>query len=131
MEVSWGRASAGLGLNGEAATAEVRPGDRLSHVLRKRLGARDVKVGYNAGDCRVRPVLVDGAPVRACFMLAQRVAGEEVETLAELRFKPKGEALAVSFSAHQAVQCGICTPGMMVAAVALLRQVPKPTEAQA
>ncbi|ETX30544.1 molybdopterin-dependent oxidoreductase [Roseivivax isoporae] len=118
-------------LNGSDVQAAPRLGERLSETLRERLGARDVKVGCNAGDCGACTVLVDGAPVCACLTPAQAVAGRRVETLAGLVAADADAArLARSFERHQAAQCGICTPGMMVSAVALLRTVPEPSEAQ-
>ncbi len=117
-------------LNGTAVDARPQPGERLSHTLRERLGARDVKVGCNAGDCGACTVLVDAAPMCACLMPAHRAAGRCVETARALRHSPEGVRLAASFANHQAAQCGICTPGMMVSAVALLRAVPRPTERQ-
>ena len=109
-------------LNGHVVEVAAAPGERLSHALRERLGAKDVKVGCNAGDCGACTVLVDGAPVCACLMPVQQAAGAKVETLAGLvKADPQAQALRDSFQAHQAAQCGICTPGMMVSAVALLR----------
>ncbi len=116
-------------LNGAGVEAFAAPGARLSQVLREHLGARDVKVGCNAGDCGACTVLVDGAPVCACLTPAQQVAGRRVETLAGLvGADPVAQALAERFQDHGAAQCGICTPGMMVSAVALLRDTPAPTE---
>ncbi len=118
-------------LNGEIAQVDARTGERLSHSLRNRLGRTDVKVGCNAGDCGACTVLIDGAPVCACLMPTQQATGRSVETLAGLvRADPDAQALMQSFQRHQAAQCGICTPGMMVSAVALLRQTPQPTAAQ-
>ncbi|MHA6344540.1 molybdopterin-dependent oxidoreductase [Roseivivax sp. CAU 1761] len=116
-------------LNGCEVQAAPPPGERLSATLRERLGARDVKVGCNAGDCGACTVLVDGAPVCACLMPAHQAAGRSVETLAGLVAEdPQARALTESFQHHQAAQCGICTPGMMVSAVALLRETPEPSE---
>ena len=118
-------------LNGASVAVSAPPGERLSQSLRERLGSRDVKIGCNAGDCGACTVLVDGAPVCACLMPTARVAGASVETQAGLvAHDPLAQRLADSFHAHQAAQCGICTPGMMVAAMALLRAVPSPTAAQ-
>lgn len=119
-----------LTLNGRIVEVAARVGERLSHSLRERLGARDVKVGCNAGDCGACTVLVDGAPVCACLMATQQAAGRCVETLAGLRDSAEGRALHQRFQGHQAAQCGICTPGMVVSAVALLRVVPDPDEDQ-
>ena len=118
-------------LNGTVVEVEPAPGERLSHALRERLGARDVKIGCNAGDCGACTVLVDGAPVCACLMPVQQAAGRQVETLAGLvRTDPHAARLKDSFQAHQAAQCGICTPGMMVSAVALLRDTATPDTTQ-
>lgn len=118
-------------LNGAEVSVGAAPGARLSEVLREGLGAREVKVGCNAGDCGACTVLLDGAPVCACCVAAQQVAGRRVETLAGLG-PEAGEAapLARAFLRHGAAQCGICTPGMLVAATALMRENPRPTAAQ-
>lgn len=118
-------------LNGQPATCTPRTGERLSQALRERFGARDVKVGCNAGDCGACTVLVDGAPVCACLMPVQQAAGRQVDTLSGLvRSDAIAQSLAERFQDHGAAQCGICTPGMMVSAVALLREASDPTEAQ-
>jgi len=116
-------------LNGQAVSVPAAPGDRLSEVLRERIGARDVKIGCNAGDCGACSVLLDGETVCACIVTAQQAQGCEVETLSGLfHSDPLAQRLAESFEDHGAAQCGICTPGMMVSAVALLRQTRAPDE---
>ncbi|UYV36674.1 molybdopterin-dependent oxidoreductase [Rhodobacteraceae bacterium D3-12] len=118
-------------LNGRDVSVAPRVGERLSEALRERLGARDVKVGCNAGDCGACTVLVDGAPVCACLMPVQQAAGSTVETLAGLvADEPLAETLAQRFEARGAAQCGICTPGMMVSAIALLRRDEAPDEGE-
>lgn len=118
-------------LNGEVIRCMPQPGERLSTTLREGLGARDVKIGCNAGDCGACTVLVDGDPVCACLMPTQQAEGRSVETLRGLAQKETiGQRLAESFQNYGAAQCGICTPGMMTAAVALLREVDAPSEAQ-
>ena len=120
----------GFRLNGRTVEAAAGPGERLSHALRERLGARDVKVGCDAGDCGACTVLLDGLPVCACLTPARGVAGRAVETLAGLADDPAAARLRDAFQSHHAAQCGICTPGMIVAATALLRATPAPTAAQ-
>ncbi len=116
-------------LDGNDVSVNAAPGARLSQALRENLGARDVKIGCNAGDCGACTVLVDGAPVCACLTPAQQVEGRRVETLGGLyKTDETTKALAERFQDMGAAQCGICTPGMMVAAVALLRDTPNPSE---
>ncbi len=116
-------------LNGRKVRHDARGLERLSAVLRRDLGCRDVKVGCDAGDCGACTVLVDGAPVCSCITSVQQVSGRRVETLAGLRDNDRlFTRLSEAFLNHGAAQCGICTPGMMVAATALLRDVPAPSE---
>lgn len=118
-------------LNGREVTVSAPPAARLSELLREALETRDVKIGCNAGDCGACTVLLGGAPVCACLVPAARVTGQRVETVAGLvADDPLTARLVRSFQDHQAAQCGICTPGMMVAATALLREVPQPDAAQ-
>ena len=118
-------------LDGKDVEAFPAAGVRLSAMLREDFGARDVKIGCNAGDCGACTVLVDGKPVCACLTPAQQVSGKHVETLRGLRGnEPIADMLSERFLGHGAAQCGICTPAMMVSAVALLRDTPSPTEEQ-
>lgn len=118
-------------LNGRAVEIVPEIGERLSEALRERLGARDVKVGCDAGDCGACTVLVDGAAVCSCLTQAQQARGRNVETLAGLSASDaQAKALAESFQDLGAAQCGICTPGMIVSAVALLRRVAEPDQSQ-
>jgi len=116
-------------VNGEAATVAVSPLARLSSVLRDELGLVGTKVGCDAGDCGACTVLVDGEPVCACLVPAASAGGRAVETVEGLA-NGTLSALQQSFLAHGAAQCGICTPGLLMAATALLRRVPKPSEAE-
>ncbi len=116
-------------LNGQAVRVDGPPAERLSYALRERAGAKDVKVGCDAGDCGACTVLIDGNPVCACTTALGQVEGAVVETQAGLAKDDEiGKALAASFQRHQAAQCGICTPGMMVSAVGLLRKQESPNE---
>jgi CO/xanthine dehydrogenase Mo-binding subunit/aerobic-type carbon monoxide dehydrogenase small subunit (CoxS/CutS family) len=116
-------------LNGRSVSCDAPPSERLSEVLRERLGQRGTKVGCDAGDCGACTVLIDGRAVCACLVPAARAEGARVETV-----EGRGEVLdrlKASFLRHGAAQCGICTPGMLMAAAELLAQVPRPTEDQA
>lgn len=118
-------------LNDMPVSATITPGARLSTVLREGLGARDVKIGCDAGDCGACTVLLDGMPVCACLTPAHQAEGRHVETLTGLHaLDPIAKTLARRFQDHGAAQCGICTPGMMVSAVALLRETQAPTVEQ-
>ncbi len=115
----------GLKVNGQPARLPVDPGRRLSHVLREDLGLTGTKVGCDAGDCGACTVLMDGEPVCACLTPAIQASGREVTTIEAL----SGETLAPlqeAFLRHGAAQCGICTPGMLMAAVSLLESNPAP-----
>ena len=114
-------------LNGAAVSVNAPPTERLSDVLRDRLGLRGTKVGCDAGDCGACTVLVDGASVCACLIPAARVAGRDVQTIEAVT--PDLTRLRAAFLRHGAAQCGICTPGMLMAAAELLARVPKPDEA--
>ena len=129
MTQSTSRTEIKFTLNGEQVAPDLTAGQRLSGVLRETLGARDVKIGCDAGDCGACTVLVDGVPVCACLTPAHQAAGRNVETVAGLhKSDPHAKALTQRFQDHGAAQCGICTPGMMVSAVALLRETQNPTE---
>lgn len=118
-----------LSVNGKAVSLQAPPGTRLSRSLREGCGARDVKIGCDAGDCGACTVLLDGAPVCACLTPVHQAAGRSVETLSGLIETDQNvQDLMQRFQDHGAAQCGICTPGMMVSAVALLRTTPKPSE---
>ncbi len=119
----------GFTLNGARVQSRAQGHQRLSVVLREELDAKDVKIGCNAGDCGACTVLIDGAPVCACLTSTAQVKGREVQTLRGVA-PDLLQRLQDSFTAHQAAQCGICTPGMIVSAAALLQAVPKPNEEQ-
>ena len=104
---------------------------RLSQVLREKLGLTGTKVGCDAGDCGACTVLLDGAPVCSCLIALGQLDGQDVQTIEGLsKSSATTRRLQDSFLRHGAAQCGICTPGMLMAATALLERKPKPTEAE-
>jgi len=118
-----------LTLNGEPARLAAPTEERLSHALRERCGLTGVKVGCNAGDCGACTVLIDGEPVCACLTTVGQVEGRTVETIEGLNDgEPLVAQLRAAFHAAGAAQCGICTPAALLAAVALKRGNPHPTE---
>ncbi len=127
--MSMERADIAFKVNGAAVSVCVPPVRRLSSVLRDELHLTGTKVGCDAGDCGACTVLVDGEPVCACLMSAASAAGTVVTTVEGLA-NGRLSALQASFLDHGAAQCGICTPGLLVAATALLDSKPNPTEAE-
>ncbi len=118
-------AKTALHVNGRAVCVEVAPTKRLSAVLREDLGLTGTKVGCDAGDCGACTVLLDGEQVCACLLPLRQAEGRRVTTIEGL---DEGglNALQQAFLRHGAAQCGICTPGMLMAASALLAEVPRP-----
>ena len=114
-------------LNGRAAELHSDPGRRLADVLRDDLGLTGTKIGCNAGDCGACTVLIDGEQMCACMVPVARVAGRTVTTVEGLAGNAL-TALQAAFLRHGAAQCGICTPGMLMAAGDLLARTPSPTE---
>jgi len=106
------------------------PARRLSDTLRDELGLTGTKIGCNAGDCGACTVLLDGEQVCACLTATGQCAGREVTTVEGLAPEGQLNALQRSFMAHGAAQCGICTPGMLMAATDVLQRHPQPTEQQ-
>ncbi|HVM86172.1 MAG TPA: molybdopterin cofactor-binding domain-containing protein [Candidatus Binatia bacterium] len=118
-------------LNGQPVALDAPPARRLSHALREDLGQRGVKIGCDAGDCGACTVLLNGDPVCACLTALGQVAGATVETVEGLHDDDLLVArLKRAFHRHGAAQCGICTPGMLTSATALLRRKAKPSTAE-
>jgi CO/xanthine dehydrogenase Mo-binding subunit/aerobic-type carbon monoxide dehydrogenase small subunit (CoxS/CutS family) len=118
-------------VNGKEVRVASAATKRLSQVLRDDLGLIGTKIGCDAGDCGACTVLVDGAPVCSCLTAAGQVGGYEITTVEGLPSQTRrGGALQRAFHDHGAAQCGICTPGMLVSAAALLDHVEEPSEAE-
>jgi 4-hydroxybenzoyl-CoA reductase subunit gamma len=121
-----------LSLHVNGRTHEIAaPGSALLlEVLRDELGLSGTKQGCDGGECGACTVLVDGQPRLACITLAASVSGRKIETIEGLAQAGRMSALQQAFHEHLGTQCGFCTPGMVMAAEALLRREPKPSEAQ-
>ncbi len=116
-------------VNGRARVLDVPPARRLADVLRDDLGLTGTKIGCNAGDCGACTVLLDGAQVCSCLVAAAQAHGRHVVTVEGLAETGGLAPLQNAFLRHGAAQCGICTPGMLMAASDLLRRDPRPSEA--
>ena len=118
-------------VNGQPVTGTVEPRRTLADFLREDLGLTGTKLGCEHGVCGACTVMLDGAPVRACLMLAVQARGASIVTIEGLR-QAGGDLHPIqqAFAAHQGLQCGFCTPGMVISAYALLQDNPHPTEAE-
>lgn len=122
-----GRLPLRMAINGEAVVLDVEPRELLLHVLRDRLGLRGVKQSCDVQVCGVCTVLVDGVPVSSCTTLALEAEGKAVETIEGLGKGGQLHPIQQAFVDRAAVQCGFCTPGMILSAKALLAENPRPS----
>jgi aerobic-type carbon monoxide dehydrogenase small subunit (CoxS/CutS family) len=120
----------GLTVNGRHVEAEVHCRTTLAELLRDGLGLTGTKVGCNRGECGSCTVVLDGEAVHSCTVLAVSAAGREVTTVEGLSQGGELHPLQRAFIDHDALQCGYCTPGMLMSAKALLDANPHPTEEQ-
>jgi carbon-monoxide dehydrogenase small subunit len=118
-----------LSVNGEDLTVEVAPNRTLVDVLREDLGLTGTKKGCGAGKCGSCTVLMNGRPVNSCLILAVQAEGASIVTIEGLADKDP-LPLQIAFAEKGAVQCGYCTPGMVLTAKALLDENPSPDEAK-
>ena len=117
-------------VNGRDVAVAAAPVTRLSSVLRDELGLTGTKVGCDAGDCGACTVLLDGEQVCACLTPVAQAAGKRVTTVEGLADNGQLSDLQASFHRHSAAQCGICSPGMLMAAQSLLDRNPSPNEVE-
>jgi len=115
-------------VNGEQVESAVEPNRTLVDFLREDLGLTGTKHGCGLGDCGACTVILDGKPVNSCLVLAVQARGKEVLTIEGLAENGKLHPIQQAFVDKGAIQCGFCTPGMILSAKALLEENPKPTE---
>lgn len=116
-----------LTVNDRVRKIDIAPGETLLEVLR-RIGYKGVKKGCGSGDCGACTVLFNGRAVNSCLVLAAKADGAQVTTIEGLAKEGKLHPVQAAFLDEGAVQCGYCTPGMVIAAVDLLNRNPDPTE---
>src|SRR5690242_2481415 len=129
--VGRGKTAVALKVNGKTYRVQVEHRQTLAEVLRDELGLTGTKIGCDAGDCGACTVLLDGAQVCACLVAAGQAAGRRVVTVEGLARNGRLSTLQQAFHLYGAAQCGICTPGMLMAASDLLQRNPRPSEAEA
>ncbi len=117
-----------LTVNGIRHEAEVEPRELLVYVLRERLGLTGTNVGCDTSSCGACTVLIDGESVKSCTMLAVQADGREVTTIEGLAENGSLHPVQQAFHEQHGVQCGYCTPGMIMATVSLLEERPDPSE---
>lgn len=115
-------------VNGEAFEIPVEPSAILLDVLREELGLMGAKMACDLGNCGSCTVLIDGKPVLACLTLAMDVRGKDIVTIEGIARNGKLNPLQEAFVEHGAIQCGFCTPGMLLSAKALLDENQQPSE---
>ncbi len=115
-------------VNGARRTADVEPRLLLAHLLRQGFGLTGTHTGCDTTNCGACTVLVDGTPVKSCTMLAVQTDGHEVTTVEGMGTASELHPIQEGFKDEHGLQCGFCTPGMMLTAKALLEENPDPTE---
>ena len=119
-----------INVNGQSRTEEVEPRLLLVHFLRDRLGLTGTNVGCDTSQCGSCTVIMDGQAVKSCTVLALQADGGSVTTIEGLAKDGKLHPMQTAFWEKHGLQCGFCTPGMIMTAVDLLQRNPHPTEAQ-
>jgi carbon-monoxide dehydrogenase small subunit len=121
-----GKAFLKMKVNGEEVEVAVKPTWTLLRVLREELGLTGTKKGCEQGDCGSCTIILDGRAVNACLVLALQAQSKEIETIEGMGTPDRLHPLQESFIKNGAVQCGFCTPGMLMSASAMLRENPSP-----
>ena len=119
-----------LTVNGEVRELEVEPRELLVYVLRERLGLTGTNVGCDTSSCGSCTVLVGGESVKSCTMLGVQADGLEITTIEGLAQNGTLHPVQQAFHEQHGLQCGYCTPGMIMATVSLLKEQPSPSEAE-
>jgi carbon-monoxide dehydrogenase small subunit len=117
-----------VAVNGEKHEAEVEPRLLLVHLIRENLRLTGTHIGCDTSHCGACTVLLDGRPVKSCTVFAVQAHGREITTVEGLEQDGKLHPLQEGFMAEHGLQCGYCTPGMLMTGVAFLKKHPKPTE---
>jgi len=120
------RINVNLNVNGKEVTLKVEPKERLIDTLREQLNLTGTKEGCSIGECGACTVILNGEAVSSCLILSEQIGGSEVLTIEGLEVAGKLDPLQKAFLDYQAVQCGFCTPGMLMSAKALLMKNPHP-----
>jgi len=115
-------------VNGRQVSADVEPRTLLVHYLRENLQLTGTHVGCDTSQCGACVVHVDGKAVKSCTVLAVQAAGAEVRTIEGLADGDTLHPVQAAFKEHHGLQCGFCTPGMIMTAVDMLRRIPRPDE---
>jgi aerobic carbon-monoxide dehydrogenase small subunit len=117
-------------VNGVAREAEVEPRTLLVYFLRETLGLTGTNVGCDTSSCGSCTVLLDGESVKSCTVLAVQAEGREITTIEGMASNGQMHPIQEAFHRNHGLQCGYCTPGMIMAAASYLRETPNPTEEQ-
>jgi len=117
-------------INGDSVTFHCDPNETLLDSLRDRVGLTGVKEGCGTGDCGACSIMLDGRLVCSCLVLGAEAESRNIETVEGMSDGPELHTLQQKFLEHAALQCGICTPGFLIAAKALLENNPNPTESE-
>ena len=115
-------------VNGEQREVQVEPNELLINLLREELYLTGTKYGCGIGECGACTVLVNDEPVLACLTLAATINGKQITTIEGLAKGSKLHPMQISFLKNAAVQCGFCTPGMILTAISLIKESPDPSE---